>query len=349
MGHHLVVGAGGIGRSVTTHLVALGHTVTLASRSGRVTQRPWEQQAGGAAAVTVVTADASDATRLVELAHGTDSIVNAVNPPSYDRWDTDWPPVAAALLEAAERTGAALVVIGNLYQYGEVDGPMTERTPLAATGHKGRLRADMWLTALEAQRAGRVQVTELRSSDYVGPGATRMTSYLGDVVVDRVATGRRALMPVGRTDVPHTWTYIPDVGRFAALVCARAGEGTGSGSGSGSGSGTEVFGRPWHVPSPAARTVQEAADDVARLTGHRPRRVLRLPRPVGTALGLVIPFFREVRETRHQFERPFVLDASEAERVFGFTATPWEQVLTETITDRVGPEALVGGATAGVS
>ncbi|RKT79671.1 nucleoside-diphosphate-sugar epimerase [Terracoccus luteus] len=340
MGHHLVVGAGGIGRSVTAHLVALGHTVTLASRSGRVTQRPWEQEPGGTEAVTVVAADAGDAERLVQLARGADSIVNAVNPPSYDRWDADWPPVAAALLEAAERTAAALVVIGNLYQYGEVAGPMTEWTPLAATGSKGRLRADMWLTALEAQRAGRVRVTELRSSDYVGPGATRMTSYLGDVVVDRVAAGGRALMPVGRTDVPHTWTYIPDVGRFAALVCARAGEGAGSGAESGS--GTEVFGRPWHVPSPAARTVQEAADDVARLTGHRPRRVLRLPRPVGTALGLVIPFFREVRETRHQFERPFVLDASEAERVFGFTATPWEQVLTETIADRVGPEALVG-------
>ncbi|NUR82322.1 MAG: NAD-dependent epimerase, partial [Dermatophilaceae bacterium] len=42
MTHHLVLGAGGVGRSTTAALVAGGHTVTLASRSGRVTERPWE-------------------------------------------------------------------------------------------------------------------------------------------------------------------------------------------------------------------------------------------------------------------------------------------------------------------
>jgi hypothetical protein len=47
---------------------------------------------------------------------------------------TDWPPPAAALLRAAETSGALLVTTGNLYGYGAVDGPMTEacrcgRTP----------------------------------------------------------------------------------------------------------------------------------------------------------------------------------------------------------------------------
>ena len=40
MSHHLVLGAGGVGRSTTVALVALGHTVTLASRSGRVDELP---------------------------------------------------------------------------------------------------------------------------------------------------------------------------------------------------------------------------------------------------------------------------------------------------------------------
>ncbi|MEO6998777.1 MAG: hypothetical protein ABI112_11905, partial [Terracoccus sp.] len=95
-----------------------------------------------------------------------------------------------------------------------------------------------------------------------------------------------------------------------------------------------VWGRAWHVPTAPARTIAEAADDVARLTGRRSSRVIAVPRPVGTALGVVVPFLRQMRETRHQFERPFVLDSREAERAFTMTATPWEQALEATIADR---------------
>lgn len=37
MGHHIVLGTGGIGRATAAHLVRAGHTVTMASRSGRTT------------------------------------------------------------------------------------------------------------------------------------------------------------------------------------------------------------------------------------------------------------------------------------------------------------------------
>ncbi|MDN5767434.1 MAG: NAD-dependent epimerase/dehydratase family protein [Humibacillus sp.] len=323
MSHHLVLGAGGIGRTTTSHLVGLGHTVTLVSRSGRVTDRPWEADSPGAeTSVTVVAADARDADRLTELAAGAATIVNAINPPSYATWAADWPPMSAAILAAAERSGAGLVIIGNLYGYGQVEAPMTEQTPLGATGEKGRLRNRMWTDALALHEQGRIRVTELRSSDYFGPGATKMTSVLADVVIDRVAHGRVAIMPVGRTDVPHSWTYIPDVGTLAALVAER-GEGDES-----------VWGRAWHVPTVPARTIAQAADDVARLTGRRGSRVMAVPRPLGTALGVVVPFLRQMRETRHQFERPFVLDSSQAEAAFGLTATPWEQALEATIADR---------------
>src|SRR6476619_4489987 len=188
MSHHLVLGAGGVGRTTTAALVALGHTVTLASRSGRVTERPW--QASGPDTVEVVAVDAGDAAAVTALARGCTSIVNAVNPPSYMTWDTDWPPVAAATLAAAEATGAGLVIIGNLYGYGEADAPMHEDDPLRPAGHKGQLRADMWAEALARHRAGRVRAAELRSSDYFGPGTTPRTSYLNDIVIARLLAGR---------------------------------------------------------------------------------------------------------------------------------------------------------------
>ncbi len=316
MSHHLVLGAGGVGRTTTAALVAQGHTVTLASRSGRVTERPWDDTQPDA--VEVVAADASDAARLTSLAVGASSIVNAVNPPSYLTWDTDWPPVAAATLAAAEATGAGLVIIGNLYGYGRVDAPMREDGPLHPAGHKGAIRADMWAEALARHEAGRLRVTELRSSDYFGPGTTPRTSYLNDVVLDSLLAGRPPFVPLGRADAPHSWTYVPDVGALAARVAT----------------GDEGWGRPWHVPTSAPRTFDEAARDIARLAGVRARKVRVLPRPLGTAAGLVVPFMREVRETRHQFERPFVLDSALTEQTIGIAPTPWDDALTATIAAR---------------
>ena len=52
-----------------------------------------------------VAADATDAERLTALTRGAVALYNCANPP-YDKWLTDWPPLASALLAAAERTGA---------------------------------------------------------------------------------------------------------------------------------------------------------------------------------------------------------------------------------------------------
>ncbi|KRC92746.1 hypothetical protein ASE25_05410 [Terrabacter sp. Root85] len=321
MTHHLVLGAGGVGRSTTAALVALGHTVTLASRSGRVVERPWQDTHPDA--VEVVAVDASDASALTALARGAASVVNAVNPPSYMTWDTDWPPIAAATLTAAEESGAGLVIIGNLYGYGEVEAPMHEDDPLRPSGHKGRIRADMWTEALARHEAGRLRVTELRSSDYFGPGTTPRTSYLGDVVIDALLAGRPPLVPAGRADAAHSWTYVPDVGRLAARVAA----------------GDDGWGRAWHVPTAPARTFDEAAGDVARVAGVKQRRVRVLPRPLGTAAGIVVPFMRELRETRHQFERPFVLDSELTQRTFGLAPTPWDEALAATVAARRAAKA----------
>ena len=144
-----------------------------------------------------------------------------------------------------------LATVGNLYGYGPVDGPMTEDTPLAATGVKGRVRNRMWADALAAHRAGRVRVTEVRGSDYLGAGGTSLPM----LVLPRVLAGRRVFLPVD-WDAPHTWTYIDDVARtlVAAATDARA------------------WGRAWHVPSAPAVPMRELATRAAALAGGARRR-----------------------------------------------------------------------------
>jgi nucleoside-diphosphate-sugar epimerase len=301
MATQLVLGAGPIGTAVTHELVERGDAVVLVSRRGRGPDLP---------GVRLVAADASDADTLRTLAEGAAAIYNCVNP-AYHRWPTDWPPVAQAVLLAAEHSGAVLATASNLYGYGPVAGPMTEQAPLAAQGAKGAVRANMFAQALQAHQAGRVRMTEVRGSDYVGPGAE---SHLGERVVPRVLAGRKASV-LGSADQPHTWTFTHDMARM--LVVAAADE--------------RAWGRAWHAPSNPPRTQRQAIDDLARVAGVPPVRVGTLPRAVLVGLGLVSPTMRELRETLYQFEQPFVMDSTDAQRTFGVTPTPWDEVLDATL------------------
>ncbi|MGZ4546492.1 MAG: NAD-dependent epimerase/dehydratase family protein, partial [Blastococcus sp.] len=227
-------------------------------------------------------------------------------------WATDWPPVAAALLAAAERTGAVLVTMGNLYGYGRPTGPMTPGSPLAATDTKGRVRARMWTDALAAHEAGRVRVTEARAADFVGPQAPADHSHLVRQL-PAVRTGARAWV-VGDPDALRSWAYLPDVAATLATL----------------GTDERALGRAWHVPG-SVRTQRQAIGDLAAALGLEAPRVSSLPWPVLSALGVVMPLMREVVAVRHQFDGEFVSDATATTGTFGLTATPWDEVVRATV------------------
>ena len=92
MARHVVFGAGPVGRHTAMELLRRGEEVTVASRSGQVNLE----------GVTVATIDAADAEAVTRLVEGSVALYNAINPAKYHRWPTDWPPMAAALLTAAE-------------------------------------------------------------------------------------------------------------------------------------------------------------------------------------------------------------------------------------------------------
>ena len=309
----LVIGAGVIGSRVAEMLAGQGHRVSVVSRRG-----------SGPAGVTPVAADAADAGAMTRLAEGAAVVYNCVNPP-YHRWPTDWPPIAASLLTAAERSGAVLVTLSNLYGYGPatrslgVGGydeahPMTEATPLAATGRKGQVRLRVWQDALAAHQAGRVRVAEVRASDFVGPGAQ---SALGERIAGRVRQGKNVSV-LGRADRPHTWSFTDDVARM--LVAA--------------GTDPRAWGGAWHVPSNEPLSQRQVIDDLARAADAGQVRVGTIPSALLYGMGLVSPLMRELRETEYQFRADFVMDSSAAQATFGLKPTSWEEIVAATVRGR---------------
>jgi len=301
MSNYLIIGAGAVGTAVAQRLSADDHHVTIVTRSG---SGPTHQL------ITHVAADATDGARVAELAQGCAAIFNCANPP-YNRWTTDWPPIANALLLGAERSGAVLVTTGNLYVYGHPTGPMSSTSPELADFDKAKVRAKMWRDALDAHRGGRLRATEVRASDFIGASTQNV---MGQRVVPKVLAGKSCQV-LGRADVTHSWTYIDDVARTLIASAQQP----------------AAWGKVWHVPTNPSRTQREVIDDFADAAGVKRVKVSVVPTAALRVAGLFSPLMRELPKTLYQFTSPFIIDDTATRDVLGLQPTPWDEVLRTTI------------------
>ncbi|MEU5644511.1 NAD-dependent epimerase/dehydratase family protein [Streptomyces milbemycinicus] len=313
MSLHVVIGSGPAGAATARLLAEQGHTVRVITRSGRNPEPGIEH----------VALDATDSERLTAAARGAAAIYSCAAPP-YHRWVAEWPKLASSLCAAAEATGAVLVMLGNLYGYGPVDGPMTEELPLAATGPKGRVRATVWEQARTLHEQGRIKAVEVRPSDFFGPGVTD-GGHLAARVIPRLLRGK-PVSTLGDPDAPHSWSYLPDVARALIEI---AGE-------------ERAWGRAWHVPTEPARSTRQMVDRLAAQAGTGPVAVRRLSPAVLGAASLFSPLLRELKEIRYQFDRPFVVDASAYEAEFAVRATPVDEQIKATVAWWRGRSATAG-------
>ena len=300
---HVVFGAGQVGRALSAHLAAMGLAVRAVSRT-----RPPDLAAG----VDWRAGDASDPTAAASAAQRASVVYQCLNA-RYTDWPKSFPPLQRGVLAAAESNGALLVSLENLYGYGPIGGQaMTEDLPLAATTVKGRTRAAMTQELLAAADAGRVQIAIGRASDFFGAGITTGTT-LGERVFANALAGKRADF-IGNPDLPHTYSYIPDIAAGLATL----------------GTDERAIGAVWHLPGPETVTTRQVLDLVADDVGHHVA-VRSLPKVAVRAIGLVNPTLREVVEMSYQFDEPFVLDTSKYEATFESTATPLAAAIATTV------------------
>ena len=300
---HVVFGAGQVGYALAAVLAVRGLTVRVVSR-----HRPLELADG----IDWRSADATDLDAASDAAKGAAVVYQCLNAP-YTQWPERFPPLQRGVLAAAERNGALMVSLENLYGYGPTGGrPMTEDLPLAATTVKGRTRAAMTEELLAAAAAGRVRVAIGRASDFFGPGVTQ-GSTLGERVFGNALAGRRADF-IGHPDLPHTYSYVPDIATGLATL----------------GTDARAAGQAWHLPGPATVTTRALLDLVAGEVGH-PVGVRSLPKLAVRALGLVNPMIRELTEISYQFDEPFILDTNKYESAFGVAGTPLAAAVATTV------------------
>ena len=298
---HVVFGTGPLGLAVMRELVARGKPVRMVNRRGQA-KVPDE--------VAVVQADASDPVSARQTCREASVVYNCIGV-DYTKWVELWPSIMNGIIAGAVSANAKLVFGDNLYMYGSVSKPMTEDLPYAATTRKGRVRAQIATTLMEAHISGKVKVTIGRGSDFYGPST--LVTAMGERVFPQVLSGKAASV-FGNLDMPHTYTYIEDFGRGLVTL----------------GEHDEALGEVWHIPSAETLTTRQFLELVFEEAGT-PFKVSVIPKVMVSILALFVPVLREMKEMLYEFEEPFIMDHSKFERVFGANPTPHRQAIRQTL------------------
>jgi len=299
---HVIFGAGPVGCWTARALRDLGQLVRVVNRSGA---HPDLMPAH----VEMFKADASNPAQARDAAKGASVVYQALNPP-YHLWNELFPALQAGVIGAAKAENARYVSIENLYMY-DSSKPINEDSAIAPVSKKGALRQKMAEEVMALHSRGEVRATALRSSDYYGPGVAG--SALGDMVFGNLVAGKKARIG-GSARMPHSFAYIEDVGRAAAVL----------------GTNDSALGQAWIAPHAPARTQGEMVQDACRVLGIDTRVSVVSPFMMRLA-GLFIPAARASVEMMYEFTSPFVVDSTRIEREFNISATPIQSGIERTV------------------
>ena len=302
--NHVVLGTGAIGRTVAEELVRRGETVRMVNRSGKMDEVP--------AGVEVVASDLYDQARVKEVTRGAKVVYQSAQPHYYE-WPEKFPPLQKSIIDGLTGSNAKLVLVENVYMYGDTNGkPMTEDMPYNAHTRKGKVRGEISRAAFEAHKQGYVRVTAARGGNFFGPWGTDST--MGARVLYPLLRGKPAKL-IGRTDLPHTHTYVRDFGKALVILGERE----------------EADGQAWHVPNDQPKMMQgELVRMFAEETGVEPR-MSSMGKTMMAIGGIFIPEAKESVEMMYEFDKPFIIDSSKFERTFGMKATPMREAIKETV------------------
>jgi len=302
--NHVILGTGAIGRAIAEELVKRGERVRMVNRSRKMGEVP--------AGVEVVASDLYDQAKVREVTRGA-KVVYQASQPGYNQWPEKFPLLQKSIIDGLTGSAAKLVIVENLYMYGDTNGkPITEDTAHNAHTRKGRVRGEISTAAFNAHKDGRVRVTSARGGNFFGPWGTDAT--MGARVFYPLLHGKPVQL-IGRTDLPHSHTYVKDFGTALVILGER----------------DEADGQAWHVPNDQPMITQgHLVQMFAEEAGVEPK-ISGMGKLMMTIAGFFIPEAKETVEMMYEFDQPFIVDSSKFEKTFGMKATPMREAIKETV------------------
>ena len=192
----------------------------------------------------------------------------------------------------------------------KASGVLGDDLRVAPRSSMGRVRAEL----LARRAASPARTTSVVASDFYGPGASM--AHGGDRVRKPAAEGR-TVRPLGRVDLPHAWTYLPDLA--SAMVAA-----------------SELpAARDRIVLAPVVHATQrELATAYAVAAGRTSARVRPVPAWALKALAPVSADMRAMAAMSYLFTEPLLVDEQASVERLGIAATPLEDAVRQSVAVR---------------
>lgn len=235
-------------------------------------------------------------------------------PYSYKVWKEKWPPFMDEVIEACIALDCKLVFFDNIYMYDpEYLANMTEKTPHGPVSKKGEIRTAIAEKILQLAKKGKLKALIARSADFYGP-SIQNTSMLTETVFKPLSQGKKANW-MGDVNRPHAFTYTLDAAKATALL----------------GNTPTAYQQVWHLPTDATQlTGKDWITHIAKELDVEPKYQV-VSKWMLHALGLFIPFMREMPEMLYQYTSSYGFNSSKFEKHFNVKPTSYEAGIREIV------------------
>lgn len=179
---------------------------------------------------SVFSADLSDREQAIKAVKGSEIAYFTLGLPiSSKLWEEQFPLIIRNVIDACKINETKLVFFDNTYMYPQDNRILTEATPFAPVGRKGKVRRKMAEMVLKEIQSGELKAVICRAPEFYGPGKTQ--SITNTLVFDNIREDKKLKIPLS-TDKKRSLIWTPDASRATALI----------------GNTPDAFGQTWHLP-----------------------------------------------------------------------------------------------------
>lgn len=269
--------------------------------------------------VKIIQADPNDKDAVMDASADKDIIYSCIGFTRYEAkyWAKNWPLVVDNLIAASnQREGQKLVFCDNLYAYGaQCNISPKSDTVAPGTSSKPAVRALIRQKFQKQMNDAPNSIVVVGAADFFGPRVTNL-SFLGDTFTKAILEGKPAPIAIGSATKIHDFCFTNDCSN--ALYVASVND--------------SANGKFWVCPHAIKnKTIQDVADDVARLSGSKNSKVSAYPGWSIRLLSPFISFMSEMVEMLPFWSQDYSVDDSDFCTTFGVQPTPYEQALQEYI------------------
>ncbi len=228
-------------------------------------------------------------------------------------WQQQWPVLIQNIVNACVMHQSKLVFFDNIYSLDCFQlNNITEETALYPCSKKGKVRAAVNHTIMDAVDKGTLNAIIARAPDFFGKD--RQNSLLMNLIYNNLEKNKKAQW-FGNGDVKHSAGYVPDLAKGTALL----------------GNTPDAFNQVWNLPiDDEAPNAKEWTTLFANAMNKKDGLTV-LPSWSMLALGIFIPILKEMHDIKSQYENDYVFNSSKFKNRFQYKPTSNEEAVKQTV------------------